>query len=45
MNPSASGWIKKLFKEISLSSSFLECPEEEFYVALRQSGFIYGISC
>lgn len=42
MNPSARGWIKKLLKELSLSSSFLECTEEEFYVALRQSGFIYG---
>ena len=42
MNPSATGWIKKLLKEISLSSAFLEYPEEDFYFALRQSGFIYG---
>lgn len=42
MNPSASGWIKKLLKEVSLSNSFLEYPKEDFYYALRQSGFIYG---
>ncbi len=41
MNPSARGWIKKLFKEVS-SNSFLECSEDNFYLALRQSGFIYG---
>ncbi len=42
MNPSANGWIKKLVKEVSLSQTLLECPQEEFYFALRQSGFIYG---
>ena len=42
MNPSARGWIKKLLKEVSLLSSFLQCNEDEFYHALRQSGFIYG---
>jgi LETM1-like protein len=42
MNPSANGWIKKLLKEVSLSNSFLEYPKEDFYNALRQSGFIYG---
>ncbi|RLD28335.1 MAG: hypothetical protein DRI75_07085 [Bacteroidetes bacterium] len=42
MNPSAFGWIKKLLKEVSLSNSFLDCPKEDFYTALQQSGFIYG---
>lgn len=42
MNPSASGWIKKLLKEVSLSNSFLEYSEGNFYFGLRQSGFIYG---
>ena len=42
MNPSARGWIKKLIKEVSLSNAFLECSEDDFYLALRQSGFIYG---
>jgi hypothetical protein len=42
MNPSASGWIKKLLKEVSHPNAFLQCKEEDFYHALRQSGFIYG---
>ena len=42
MNPSANGWIKKLVKEVSLSPTLLKCSEKEFYLALRQSGFIYG---
>ncbi len=42
MNPSARGWIKKLLKEVSLSNSFLEYSEEDFYFVLRLSGFIYG---
>jgi hypothetical protein len=42
MNPSASGWIKKLLKEIKGPHDLLQCNEEEFYTALRQSGFIYG---
>jgi len=42
MNPSASGWIKKLLKELKLPNEFLQCKEEEFYDALRQGGFIYG---
>lgn len=42
MNPSASGWIKKLLKEVQLSNSFLEFSEDNFYFALRQCGFIYG---
>lgn len=42
MNPSASGWIKKLLKELKGPNDFLQSKEEEIYVALRQSGFIYG---
>lgn len=42
MNPSARGWIKKLLKEKLLLNALLQCNEEEFYDALRQSGFIYG---
>jgi len=42
MNPSASGWIKKLQKEMSKNSSFLSHPEALFYNKLRHSGFIYG---
>lgn len=42
MNPSASGWIKKLLKEVSMNTSFFGFGEETFYSALRHSGFIYG---
>ncbi len=42
MNPSASGWIKKLQKEMSRHISILKCPEESFYDGLRNCGFIYG---
>lgn len=42
MNPSTNGWIKKLLKEASVTSSFLQCTDIEFYIALRQCGFIYG---
>jgi LETM1-like, RBD len=42
MNPSATGWIKKLQQVISKENSFLNFSKEEFYVALRNSGFIYG---
>ncbi|MCF7567890.1 LETM1-related biofilm-associated protein [Sabulilitoribacter arenilitoris] len=42
MNPSASGWIKKLLQEIAQNRSFLKKKEETFYSDLRDSGFIYG---
>ncbi len=42
MNPSASGWIKKLQKEISSNNIFLNDPKSKFYDTLRDSGFIYG---
>jgi hypothetical protein len=42
MNPSASGWIKKLLKEVSKNNLFIKYEEEQFYYALRNCGFIYG---
>jgi LETM1-like, RBD len=42
MNPSATGWIKKLQQVISKENSFLNFSKEQFYGALRNSGFIYG---
>ncbi len=42
MNPSSTGWIKKLLKEIENNDRFLEYSEESFYDTLRSCGFIYG---
>ncbi|MFS4482977.1 LETM1-related biofilm-associated protein [Hyunsoonleella sp. 2307UL5-6] len=42
MNPSATGWIKKLESEVALNNIFLDFSEELFYDALRSCGFIYG---
>ena len=42
MNPSGTGWIKKLLKEASKNNSFLNVESETFYNALRDCGFIYG---
>ena len=42
MNPSASGWIKKLLKEVTKDHSCLKLLEDDFYIALRNCGFIYG---
>lgn len=42
MNPSASGWIKKLLKEVSETDTLYNYNEVSFYDALRTSGFIYG---
>ena len=42
MNPSASGWIKKLLKEVSGEESFLNRTLELFYQDLKLCGFIYG---
>ena len=42
MNPSAAGWIKKLLKEVTKDHSFLRLSEDDFYIALRSCGFIYG---
>lgn len=42
MNPSASGWIKKLLKEVSTDETFFNKPVEIFYQDLKECGFIYG---
>ncbi|WP_367059085.1 LETM1-related biofilm-associated protein [Algibacter sp. 2305UL17-15] len=42
MNPSSTGWIKKLLKEVVSNNLFLNYNEEVFYDALRSCGFIYG---
>lgn len=42
MNPSASGWIKKLLKEVSTDETFLNSSLESFYQDLKYCGFIYG---
>jgi len=42
MNPSASGWISKLLNTIKNNDSLEQCSTSAFYLALRESGFIYG---
>lgn len=42
MNPSASGWIKKLLKEFDKKSVWQQSDPSIFYENLRESGFIYG---
>jgi len=42
MNPSGTGWIKKLLKEAAKNNSYLNVESETFYNALRDCGFIYG---
>lgn len=46
MNPSATGWIKKLFTFLP-ESNVLKLDKTSFYNRLKQTGFIYGsnISC
>lgn len=41
MNPSASGWIKKLLKEVS-ETMYSQIAITEFYSKLKHTGFIYG---
>ncbi|WP_179345672.1 LETM1-related biofilm-associated protein [Winogradskyella ursingii] len=41
MNPSASGWIKKLLKDIS-DMAYGQSDQSSFYKSLKQTGFIYG---
>ncbi len=41
MNPSASGWIKKLLKEVS-ETMYSQTETAEFYNRLKHAGFIYG---
>ena len=42
MNPSASGWIKKLLNEIDSAPIWKHTDYHTFYNSLRESGFIYG---
>ncbi|GGZ83210.1 LETM1-related biofilm-associated protein [Algibacter mikhailovii] len=42
MNPSSTGWIKKILNEVPKNKLFLKYSEEHFYDGLRDSGFIYG---
>ncbi len=42
MNPSASGWIKKLLIDINNNPVFTATNEAAFYLALRSCGFMYG---
>ena len=42
MNPSSSGWIKKLLKIASTNDAYLKLSEKAFYNQLKLSGFIYG---
>ncbi|ARV08920.1 hypothetical protein BTO05_04450 [Winogradskyella sp. PC-19] len=46
MNPSASGWIKKILTVLP-KSSILKFDKHQFYNKLKDTGFIYGsnISC
>ena len=41
MNPSASGWIKKLLNQVS-ETVYSQTEAEAFYNRLKQAGFIYG---
>ena len=41
MNPSASGWIKKLLNEVS-KAQYVKTEPIEYYHRLKQTGFIYG---
>ena len=42
MNPSASGWTKKLLNDLSDNEGFLQLPLNDFYRVIKASGFIYG---
>lgn len=42
MNPSASGWIKKLLKELKPHELFKDNDLEVYYRHFRDCGFIYG---
>lgn len=42
MNPSASGWVKKLLKHIQDQHAFLDYDNTSLYQILKESGFIYG---
>ncbi|WP_136481948.1 LETM1-related biofilm-associated protein [Cognatitamlana onchidii] len=42
MNPSSTGWIKKLLNELQKSDLTLHVDQDIFYDSLRDCGFIYG---
>lgn len=42
MNPSANGWIKKLLKLLEENPLWNHDTTNNFYKALRDSGFVYG---
>lgn len=42
MNPSANGWINKLLKTLEVNKAIENASSNAFYLALRESGFIYG---
>ncbi|MDP5159018.1 MAG: LETM1-related biofilm-associated protein [Flaviramulus sp.] len=42
MNPSATGWILKLLKQVEKNHLLLKYSEDDFYEELRSCGFIYG---
>ena len=42
MNPSATGWIKKILKQKAFIQTVESLDVDEFYTSLRSCGFIYG---
>ena len=42
MNPSASGWIKKVLNHLKDHQTYLKDDDPTFYTSLKASGFIYG---
>ena len=42
MNPSASGWIKKLITLVSKKETNVNLSVNEFYFELKSCGFIFG---
>lgn len=42
MNPSSRGWINKILNSVSQEKKLKQKTSKDFYLKLRQSGFIYG---
>ena len=42
MNPSSTGWIKKLLKYLEGNTALITLSDNALYNSLRDSGFIYG---
>ncbi|MGB1309053.1 MAG: LETM1-related biofilm-associated protein [Oceanihabitans sp.] len=42
MNPSANGWVSKLLNALETNNTIENFSSSTFYLALRESGFIYG---